>query len=170
MKQSKHFVLIFLVLALLVPVVPASTKEQITRTINSNSWVNFEQANFDPAAITTTTFKGVSNVTCFVGPDSAYDLITHYLDKATTSIYLEVYTLSSEPLVNKLIAAKGRGVSIIVAVSHDRVSGYEDNYTEEAAYRLDQAGIDVYTTNPTFTYTHAKFWVIDSKWTFVYSG
>ncbi|MHA1742952.1 MAG: phospholipase D-like domain-containing protein [Candidatus Heimdallarchaeota archaeon] len=170
MKQSKHFVLIVLVLALLVPVVTASTKEQITRTINRNSWENFEQANFDPAAITTTTFKGVSNVTCFVGPDSAYDLITHYLDKATTSIYLEVYTLSSEPLVNKLIAANSRGVSVIVAVSHDRVSGYEDNYTEEAAYRLDQAGIDVYTTSPTFTYTHAKFWVIDSKWTFVYSG
>jgi len=169
MKHSKYLWLIVLVGSLLIPAVLTTQRNQITRTITS-SWDIEPQNVFDSAAISTTTFKGTSNVTCFVGPDSAYGLITTYLDKATSTFYLEVYTLSSEPLVNKLIAAHTRGVTVEVALSHDRVSGYEDNYTEEAAWRLDQAGISVYFTNTSFTYTHAKFWIVDSRWTFVYSG
>ncbi len=129
-----------------------------------------EEQWFDSSAITTTTFTGVRNVTCFVGPDSAYDLIASTLDKAETSFYLEVYTLSSLSLVNKIIDAHTRGVEVLVLVSHDRVNSYEDDYTETAAYMLDQAGIDVYTASSSFTYTHAKFWIIDHQLTFVYSG
>ncbi|MHA1304959.1 MAG: phospholipase D-like domain-containing protein, partial [Candidatus Heimdallarchaeaceae archaeon] len=89
---------------------------------------------------------------------------------AKTSFYLEVYTLSSEPLVNELIRAHQRDVEVIVLLSHDRVSSYEDEYTEEAAYRLNNTGIDVLWTSSTFRFTHAKFWIVDHELVFVYSG
>ncbi len=120
--------------------------------------------------ITTDTFTGVTKITMFSGPDSAYDVVYNSVLNAKTSFYLEVYTLSSEALVDALIAAKGRGVDVIVLLSHDRVSGYEDDYTEESAYRLSMAGIDVLWTSSTFRFTHAKFWIVDSQTAFVYSG
>ncbi len=130
-----------------------------------NPWVN-------PNAITTEEFAGVSKVTCFVGPDSAYEVIMKSLNDSTTSFYLEVYTLSSEPLVNRLIEAARRGVDVQVSLSHDRVSGYEDDYTEEAAYRLDNANLSITVTwcSSSFRFTHAKFWIVDSLEAFVYSG
>jgi len=130
-----------------------------------------EESSFiSTEAIATQTFTGTINVTTIVGPDYAFDIIHKALKHATTSIYLEVYTLSSEPLVWELIRAHRRGVTVIVALSDDRVNSYEDDYTEEAAYRLDQAGILVTWCSSSFTYTHAKFWIIDSQLTFVYSG
>ncbi|MHA2357772.1 MAG: phospholipase D-like domain-containing protein [Candidatus Heimdallarchaeaceae archaeon] len=122
-------------------------------------------------AITTATFSGTTNITTIVGPDYAYDIILNSIRNAQTSIYLEVYTLSSEPLVNALINAFDRGVDVVVHLSDDRVNSFEDAYTEAAAFKLDAAGIDVYWTNGTeFVFTHAKFWIIDSQETFVYSG
>ncbi|MBD3189983.1 MAG: hypothetical protein GF308_05045 [Candidatus Heimdallarchaeota archaeon] len=139
--------------------------------VQANKSNSFSSQKFKPGAINVTTFKGIMPVTCFCGPDNAYDVIYDSLSKAQTSFYLEVYTLSSQPLVNALISAKNRGVEVIVLLSHDRVSGYEDAYTEEAAFRLYNAGIDVLWTNgTTFVYTHAKFWVVDHQLTFVYSG
>jgi phosphatidylserine/phosphatidylglycerophosphate/cardiolipin synthase-like enzyme len=121
-------------------------------------------------ALTTTTFKGTTNITAFVGPDNAHAIVIGSIKNAVTSFYLEVYTLSSESLVDELIAAHGRGVEVIVQLSDDRVNSYEDAYTEEAAWRLNDAGIDVYWTSSTFVFTHAKFWIVDSQIAYVYSG
>ncbi len=121
-------------------------------------------------AITTTTFSGTINITTFVGPDNAHAVVLGSIKNAVTSFYLEVYTLSSESLVDELIAAHGRGVEVIVQLSDDRFNTYEDDYTEEAAYRLYVAGIDVYWTNSSFVYTHAKFWIVDHQIAYVYSG
>ncbi|MCK4896757.1 MAG: hypothetical protein KAS47_08110, partial [Candidatus Heimdallarchaeota archaeon] len=75
-----------------------------------------------------------------------------------------------ESLVDELIAAHGRGVEVIVQLSDDRVNSYEDDYTEEAAWRLNDAGIDVFWTSSTFVFTHAKFWIVDHQIAYVYSG
>ncbi|MBN1330428.1 MAG: hypothetical protein JXA54_13220 [Candidatus Heimdallarchaeota archaeon] len=167
MKYSNDKIILTLLVVMILPSLLMGTTNKTT--VESKVIWNEEQW-FEPNMIPTTTFTGVRNVTCFVGPDAAYELILSTLDKATTSFYLEVYTLSSEPLVNRLIAAHNRGVEVIVLVSHDRVNSYEDAYTETASYRLDQAGIDVSTASSTFTYTHAKFWIVDHQKTFVYSG
>ncbi|MCK5305179.1 MAG: hypothetical protein KAJ72_08005, partial [Candidatus Heimdallarchaeota archaeon] len=100
-------------------------------------------------ALTTTTFSGTINITTFVGPDNAHAVVIGSIKNSVTSFYLEVYTLSSESLVDELIAAHGRGVEVIVQLSDDRVNSYEDDYTEEAAWRLNDAGIDVYWTSST---------------------
>ncbi|MHA1800361.1 MAG: phospholipase D-like domain-containing protein [Candidatus Heimdallarchaeaceae archaeon] len=121
-------------------------------------------------AITTTTFSGTTNITTFVGPDNAHAVVLGSIKNAVTSFYLEVYTLSSESLVDELIAADGRGVEVIVQLSDDRVNSYEDDYTEEAAWRLNNVGIDVYWTSSTFVFTHAKLWIVDHQIAYVYSG
>jgi phosphatidylserine/phosphatidylglycerophosphate/cardiolipin synthase-like enzyme len=121
-------------------------------------------------AIITTTFSGVTNISTFVGPDNAHAVVLNSIKDAQTSFYLEVYTLSSQSLVDELIAADGRGVDVQVLLSDDRVNSYEDDYTERAAIQLDAAGIPVYWTSSSFTYTHAKFWIVDSQEAYVYSG
>ncbi|MGC9780724.1 MAG: lamin tail domain-containing protein [Candidatus Heimdallarchaeota archaeon] len=151
-------------------VIPLLSLVVNTNIVTAIDHIEFGVPVFNPGAINTYTFTGSRNVTCFAGPDAAYQMIYTSLARAQTSFYLEVYTLSSEALVNGLIAAQGRGVDVQVSLSHDRVSGFEDDYTEEAAYRLDQASVLVTWCSSGFAYTHAKFWIIDSQLTFVYSG
>ncbi|MHA1867574.1 MAG: phospholipase D-like domain-containing protein [Candidatus Heimdallarchaeaceae archaeon] len=158
---------IFSIIIVLLLMIPFSSLSNISLPQAENE---IARTGYFEQTITTTTFKGETNITTLVGPDYAYDIIINALKRAQTSFYLEVYTLSSEPLVNELIRAKERGVEVIVLLSHDRVSGYEDEYTEEAAYRLDNAGIDVLWTSSEFRFTHAKFWIVDSETVFVYSG
>ena len=158
--NSKVFILTFL---LIIPLLAYN----ITSSTAYTSVLPEEQVIDE---IITDTFTGVTTITMFSGPDSAYDVVYNSVLNAKTSFYLEVYTLSSEALVDALIAAKGRGVNVIVLLSHDRVSGYEDDYTEESAYRLNDNGIDVLWTSSTFRFTHAKFWVVDSQTAYVYSG
>jgi phosphatidylserine/phosphatidylglycerophosphate/cardiolipin synthase-like enzyme len=162
--KKKFFVNILILGILLFSIIKTSYTTDGTIITQESSFISTE-------AITTQTFTGTINVTTIVGPDYAFDIIHKAIKHASTSIYLEVYTFSSEPLVWELIRAHRRGVTVIVALSDDRVNSYEDDYTEEAAYRLKNEGIDVYWTNGTeFVFTHAKFWIIDGQETFVYSG
>ena len=115
-------------------------------------------------------FNKQVSIKTFSGPDTAYSVIHDSILSATESFYLEVYTLSNEYLVNDLISINGSGVEVIVLLSHDRVSSWEDDYTEEAAKRLYEAGITVYWTSSTFRYTHAKFWIVDHNQVGIYSG
>ncbi len=160
---------IFVATMLMLPTVLMVLNPSVTVVVAKDP-INISEPWVNPDAIPTQTFTGVSKVTCFVGPDSAYEVIMKALNDSVTSFYLEVYTLSSEPLVNRLIAAQDRGVDVQVSLSHDRVSGYEDDYTEEAAFRLDAAGVIVTWCSSSFTFTHAKFWIVDGLETFVYSG
>ena len=132
------------------------------------SYYNPQDISLD--AITTTTFSGTTNITTFVGPDNAFEIVISSIKNAQTTFYLEVYTLSSQSLVDELILAHGRGVDVIVLLSDDRVNSYEDDYTERSAIQLDTAGIDVYWTSSSFAFTHAKFWIVDTQETYVYSG
>ncbi|MHA1197902.1 MAG: phospholipase D-like domain-containing protein [Candidatus Heimdallarchaeaceae archaeon] len=166
MFRKKQFSLL-VILSLLLPVFSIISVEN---QVNASYQIPIELEGLVTNAIVTETFTGTTNITAFVGPDNAYEIVLSSIKNAQTSFYLEVYTLSSEPLVNELIRAHGRGVDVIVQLSDDRVNSYEDDYTEESAWRLDNAGIDVYWTSGSFTFTHAKFWIVDSQQAFVYSG
>ena len=164
---NKKYISLIVILSLLLP---------IFSSIDGKHQIIADSQNFKLSdeivtnAITTQTFTGTINITTFIGPDNAYEVVLNSIKNAQTSFYLEVYTLSSEPLVNELIRAHNRGVDVVVQLSDDRVNSYEDDYTEEAAWRLYDAGIDVYWTSSSFTYTHAKFWIVDSLQAYVFSG
>ena len=105
--MNKRKILFLVILTLIIPLTGSKT---LTDSVNGkeNDFAPTSSQNFN--AITTQTFTGTINVTAFVGPDAAYDLVLSSIRRASTSFYLEVYTLSSEPLVNALINAHGRGV------------------------------------------------------------
>lgn len=166
MIRKKQIIFIAILSLLLPAFVSFSANQQVL--VASNFANNLDNITLD--AITTETFSGITNITTFVGPDNAHVIVINSIKNAQSTFYLEVYTLSSESLVNELIAAHVRGVTVIVQLSDDRVNSYEDEYTEEAAWRLDNAGIDVYWTSSSFTFTHAKFWIVDSQEVYVYSG
>jgi len=81
-----------------------------------------------------------------------------------------MYTLSKQAFTDKLIDLKSQGVDVRVLLSHRRVGHYENTDTYDAAQQLHDAGVPVYNSTKDFTFTHAKYWIIDGKTTFVYSG
>ncbi len=166
MIRKNQFVFLVILSLLFSVFIPLNVNQEVAIAAN----VTNSQRDVSLDAITTTTFSGVTNITTFVGPDNAHQIVLNSIKNAQTSFYLEVYTLSSQSLVDELILAHGRGVDVVVQLSDDRVNSYEDDYTERAAIQLDAAGIDVYWTSSSFAFTHAKFWIVDSQETYIYSG
>ncbi len=124
------------------------------------------------SAFEASKFSGTFNVTTYVGPDSTYDTVFKYLDAAKNSIHVEIYSISLTDIVDKLITLKEANPSldIKIIISDWRASYYENINTWAQALRLVENGIAVYNSSNQFTYQHAKFWIIDGKHSFVYSG
>ncbi len=164
---NRKFLLVITVSLLLLPFATNWVKQENTSALeNTIEPRDLIIENF------TQKFKGTYPAKAFVGPDNAFDVVNASIYSASTSIYLEVYTLSSENLIDSLIDVKTTtpALDIIVLLEQDHVSGYEDDYTAQAAFDLDAAGIEVLWTTSDYAFTHAKFWVIDSEYTYVYSG
>ncbi len=163
---NRRFLLVLTVSFLFLPFTTTWVKNE-----NASAYENpVDVTNYTTEAFTE-KFKGTIPAKAFVGPDNAFEVVNASIHAAATSLYLEVYTLSSQNLIDSLIYAKvTNGVDVIVLLEFDHVSGYEDDYTEQAAWELDDAGVKVLWTTPDYDFTHAKFWVVDSQYTYVYSG
>jgi len=163
---NRRFLLVLTVSFLLLPFTTTWVKNKNTSAYENPT----EITNYTTEAFTE-KFKGTIPAKAFVGPDNAFEVVNASIHAAATSLYLEVYTLSSQNLIEALIYAdESNDVEVIVLLEFDHVSGYEDDYTEQAAYLLDDRGVEVLWTTPDYTFTHAKFWVVDSQYTYVYSG
>ncbi|OLS27035.1 MAG: Cardiolipin synthase [Candidatus Heimdallarchaeota archaeon LC_3] len=126
--------------------------------------------------ISLTNFTGVYNVTLFSNPDNANDVIFHYLNSAKKSIYVSMYTISRPDFNNTLIDLKKANPSldIRVLISNRRVSTSENENTFTAAQSLVDNLIPVYNSttdsNKVNGFYHNKYWIIDGKEVFIYSG
>ncbi|MHA1910917.1 MAG: phospholipase D-like domain-containing protein [Candidatus Kariarchaeaceae archaeon] len=120
----------------------------------------------------TQEFTGTYDVTLFANPDNANDVIFEYLNAATESVYVSMYTISRPELTNALIALKqaNPSIDIKVLISKRRVGAYENIDTKEAAENLVDALIPVWNSSTGLNFYHNKYWIIDGKHTFVYSG
>ncbi|MCY3413795.1 MAG: lamin tail domain-containing protein [Candidatus Heimdallarchaeota archaeon] len=122
-------------------------------------------------------FTGVYNVTAFVNPDNADEVIFDYLKSAKESIYVSMYTISRADFNNTLIDLKkaNPSIDIQVLISTRRVGGSENVDTKAAAESLVENLIPVYNASvdafdSAAGFYHNKYWIIDGKHTFVYSG
>ncbi len=117
-------------------------------------------------------FTGTYNVTAFANPDNANDVIFKYLKSAKKSIYVSMYTISRPDFNNTLIELKKANpeLDIQVLISRRRVGGTENRDTAAAARSLVANLIPVYNSTDTLNFYHNKYWIIDGKHTFVYSG
>jgi len=140
-------------------------KEKII-TSNYPSHTNIPKANF----------TGIYNVTLFTNPDSADDIIFKYLLNAKESIYVSMYTISRPDFNNTLINLKKNNpnLDIQVLISNRRVGESENIDTKNAAISLVNNLIPVYNSTTDADkvngYYHAKYWIIDGRHVFVYSG
>ncbi|MFW9855369.1 MAG: phospholipase D-like domain-containing protein [Candidatus Thorarchaeota archaeon] len=119
-----------------------------------------------------TNFTGTYNVTLFTNPDNADDVIFRYLKAATTSVYVSMYTISRPEFNKTLIDLKkaNPNMDIHVLISNRRVGSDENLDTKQAAQSLVDNLIPVYNSTTGLNYYHNKYWIIDGKHTFVYSG
>ncbi|MFX0211559.1 MAG: phospholipase D-like domain-containing protein, partial [Candidatus Hodarchaeota archaeon] len=121
-------------------------------------------------------FTGTYNVTLFTNPDNADKVIFRYLNTAQSSIYVSMYTISRPEFNETLIKLKTANPSmdIEVLISYRRVGSSENIDTKAAAESLVANDIPVYNSTKDDTkvdgYYHAKYWIIDGKHVFVYSG
>ena len=125
-----------------------------------------------PTTISKANFTGVYNVSLFTNPDNADKFVFKYLESAKKSIYVSMYTISRPDFNDTLIKLKKANPSldIQVLISRDRVGASEDTDTIQAAQSLVANLIPVYNSTSNLDFYHNKYWIIDGKTTFVYSG
>ncbi|MHA1993343.1 MAG: phospholipase D-like domain-containing protein [Candidatus Hodarchaeales archaeon] len=123
-----------------------------------------------------TNFTGTYNVTLFANPDNAEEVIFRYLSAAESSVFVSMYTISRPEFNSTLIELKTNNpsINISVLISYRRVGSSENEDTAAAAQSLVDAGIPVYNStkddDKVDGFYHAKYWIIDGKHVFVYSG
>jgi cardiolipin synthase len=101
----------------------------------------------------------LNNAMLFIEPQDSRKPIIDAIDHAKRSIDLEVYMLSDDNVISKLIDAKKRGVLVRVILEESPYKGYGAN--KEVKDRLSHYGIDTKWSNRVYQFTHSKFMVID---------
>lgn len=94
---------------------------------------------------------------CFTPRQSCLPLILEEIDKATTSIHMQAYSFTSNPIADALIRAYKRGVTIVVIADK---SQRKEKYTQ--IHILKRAGIAVYIDNQP-AIAHNKIIIINQK-------
>jgi phosphatidylserine/phosphatidylglycerophosphate/cardiolipin synthase-like enzyme len=114
---------------------------------------------------------GPENIlTTFVSPDSSYEAIYSVLSEAQRSVYLNVYQLEHDRLVDQLVELSENGLDIRVLVEGDPVGGLTPG-ARKVLYQLQQAGclVTMIINDPVngihdrYNYNHAKYAVIDTS-------
>ncbi|MHA1979077.1 MAG: phospholipase D-like domain-containing protein [Candidatus Hodarchaeales archaeon] len=123
-----------------------------------------------------TNFTGTYNVSLFANPDNAEEVIFRYLAQAESSVFVSMYTISKPEFNTTLIDLKkaNPSINISVLISYRRVGRTENEDTAAAAQSLVDEGIPVFNStkddDKVDGFYHAKYWIIDGKHVFVYSG
>ncbi len=179
MKQTSHKIIVLLLILAFSLVIISSAKgtgnnQARLSSINPNYLINSDYPSH--TTIPLTNFTGTYNVTLFANPDNADEVIFRYLKAAESSVYVSMYTISRPEFNKTLIDLKTNilGIDIQVLISDRRVGSSENVDTKAAAQSLEDNGIPVYTStkddDKVDGFYHAKYWIIDGKHVFVYSG
>ena len=103
-------------------------------------------------------------VEAFVLPDSPA-VPVDAIAGADRRLYLAAYTLTSERVVDELIAAHDRGADVVVLIEGDPVGGMSTQQADRLD-RLAEAGVEVQAMTgerARFRYHHAKYAVVDDR-------
>ncbi|MFC6755381.1 phospholipase D-like domain-containing protein, partial [Halorubrum tibetense] len=103
-------------------------------------------------------------VTPFVLPDSP-EMPVDPLETADDRVLVAGYTLESDRVVDRLVAAHERGVAVRVLIEGTPVGGFQ-NRGAHAADRLHAAGVEVRVLDgepDRFRFHHAKYAVVDDR-------
>lgn len=128
-----------------------------------------------PPGYTPVTFSGTMNVTCLAAPDNCFDPVNEILARATSTIDVSVYTLSSPYLIDTLHERIGAGVKVRLLLEKNQVSSAEKAYNRNALYNMTVLGSNGRTAaglwaSSSFTFQHSKYAIVDNATLIISSG
>ena len=100
-------------------------------------------------------------------PDDSARPVLDAINQAENTLRIKMFVFSDPAVLQAVIAAKKRGVSVRVMLNPARRSGESEN--AEARKMLRKAGVDVLDSNPEFDLTHEKSMVVDDATAFIMS-
>lgn len=99
--------------------------------------------------------------TVHIQPDDGHKPVLDEITNARCSIDLSMYLLSDEEILAALSSASVRGVEVRVILEQQPFNTYGGQ--EDIFSQLQNVGIQVVWSPSTFTFTHAKYMVIDDQ-------
>src|ERR1700751_191654 len=109
----------------------------------------------------------MSSRSVIVLPDDSGRPIVEAIDNAKESLRIKMFTFSDPTLIQAVIGAHRRGVTVRIMLNPARRSGEKEN--DETQRQLTAAGVEVIDSNPAFDVTHEKSMVVDSQTAYVKS-
>ncbi len=109
----------------------------------------------------------MSHRSIIILPDDTGQSIIEAIHAAEKIIRIKMFLFSDPGLINAVIAARNRGVKVKVMLNPNRRNGEEEN--EDTRKILEEAGIEVRDSNPSFIITHEKSMIIDDQKAFIKS-
>ena len=100
-------------------------------------------------------------------PDDSARPILNAINRATKSLRIKMFLFSDPAILQAVMAATKRGVSVRVMLNPARRSGESEN--EQTREMLKAADVDVLDSNPHFDLTHEKSMVVDDATAFIMS-
>src|SRR5271169_6170241 len=94
-------------------------------------------------------------------PDDSARPILDAINHSSKSLRIKMFVFSDAAVLQAVIAAQKRGVSVRVMLNPARRSGESEN--DETRKVLKSAGVDVLDSNPAFDLTHEKSMVVDDE-------
>lgn len=91
----------------------------------------------------------------FVGPTGLQQRMTALIDSAQHTLDVQMYLFTVKPLAERIVAAKQRGVAVRVILDPDEAG---NNAVEPI---LMNGGVTFRQSSPTYTYSHAKYLIVD---------
>ena len=92
-------------------------------------------------------------------PEDGVAGVVELIDAAREQLLLKQFKLQSEPVIEALLRAHGRGVQVRVMLNPHTSGG--DRWNDDSFARLERSGISVAWTHEAFPVTHEKSMVID---------
>ena len=92
-------------------------------------------------------------------PEDGVAGVVELIDAAREQLLLKQFKLQSEPVIEALLRAHGRGVQVRVMLNPHTSGG--DRWNDDSFTRLERSGISVAWTHEAFPVTHEKSMVID---------
>ncbi|HEX6509144.1 MAG TPA: phospholipase D-like domain-containing protein, partial [Chloroflexota bacterium] len=104
---------------------------------------------------------GVDGTRIVIEPSRGVTPLIRLIDRAQKQIFVEAYILTHRRIIRALQRAEAQGVGVYVLL--DRQPFGMGPQPQQLASTLSAAGVAVRWASPRFTYSHAKFLVIDDR-------
>ena len=111
-----------------------------------------------------TNIKPIDDAFFIQAPADGPAAVVSVINQARTSIKMMMYHLSNPDVVNALIAAKKRGIDVVLILDQKSISSgkYQDFATQ-----LQNSGVTVVRSSSGFSISHVKAMVIDGTMAFI---